>query len=76
MKNDNKLRRISISAVRKANSCLVTNAHVGKFVSESHSSGHIAVRVLYYGHNYEIDMTPHEIKDAYAKSVLATSNSK
>jgi hypothetical protein len=74
MKNSIKPRRISISAVRRANDDLVRNSQTGKFLSENQSVGHIAIRVIYSGHNYEVEMTPEEIKEAYAQSVLATSN--
>lgn len=68
-------RKVSISAVRRANDSL-RHTSSDRFLSENQSAGRVTVQATYYGRNYEIDLSPSEIKEVYAKSLQATSMSK
>ena len=73
MAKQDKLRRVSISAVRQANESLVRQNGQGRFLSENQSAGRVIVRTVYYGRRYEIDLSQNDINEAYAKSVQAVS---
>jgi len=69
----NKNRKISVSAIRRANENLVNRSEISKrFNVVSSNVGDVSFKTVYMGRNYEINISQNEIKDAFAKSLKET----
>jgi len=72
MDNQNK-RRVSISAIRRANESLRIRNSDGKFLDQNTNSGQINIQTIHSGFKYEINLSERDIRLAFAKS-LKTAN--
>lgn len=70
---DNKNKKISVTAIRRANDSLVKRGEISKRVSVVNSNiGNVSFKTVYMGRTYEVNISKNEIKDAYAKSLKDT----
>jgi hypothetical protein len=71
MAKQEKNRKVSIAAVRRANESLVKQSRSLRFSSENQLAGSVVIKTIYSGRQYEINLSPSDIKNAYEQSIKA-----
>ena len=61
--------RISLSTVRRANDSLVASNSPASRLEARTLTGGVVVKTIYSGRQYQVDLTPTIINDAFGKSV-------
>lgn len=71
MSKQEKDRKISVGAIRRANESLVRQSASVRFSSENQLAGRVVVKTVYSGRQYEINLSANDIKRAYEQSIKA-----